>query len=256
MSEPVPASAPSQDLPGLIDRAASVLSDAKTAAEVLEARELAGLAYDVAKRTARLERAKGAHDDVIAAAHRAQAHALEIEARAKRCLADEYDAAQAKGEVHRGGRPKTVSDENGFGVATSTDLGLSRKDIHEARQLRDAEAAEPGVVRQALDERLDAGAEPTRAALRKMVVDAAMRGLRGGGSGRRPVNPHHKPNPAFDAVAAIDGCCARIAEQVDANSVDFILSGYVDQAMLERSITKMRRGRDVLNTLLEAANAR
>ena len=64
MSEPVSASAPSQDLPGLIDRAASVLSDAKTAAEVLEARELAGLAYDVAKRTARLERAKGAHDDV------------------------------------------------------------------------------------------------------------------------------------------------------------------------------------------------
>ena len=57
-----------------------MLSGAKTAAEVLEAREAAGLAYDIAKRTARLQTAKSAHDDLIAAAHRAQADALEIEA--------------------------------------------------------------------------------------------------------------------------------------------------------------------------------
>ena len=72
--------------PSLIDRAASMLSGAKTAAEVLEARDVAGLAYDVAKRAARLQRAKSAHDDLVAAAHRAQAHALEIEACAKRRL--------------------------------------------------------------------------------------------------------------------------------------------------------------------------
>ena len=84
MTALAPISTPSQDLPSLIDRAASMLSGAKTAAEVLEAREVAGLAYDVAKRAARLQRAKSAHDDLVAAAHRAQAHALEIEARAKR----------------------------------------------------------------------------------------------------------------------------------------------------------------------------
>ena len=64
------------DLPTLVDRAASMLAGAKTAAEVLEAREFAGLAYDAAKRAARLSRAKAAHDDLIAAAHRAQADAL------------------------------------------------------------------------------------------------------------------------------------------------------------------------------------
>jgi len=60
-----------QDLPSLIDRAATMLTEAKTAAEVLEARDMASLAYDVAKRAARLQRAKNAHDDLVAAAHRA-----------------------------------------------------------------------------------------------------------------------------------------------------------------------------------------
>ena len=72
-----------QDLPSLIARAAEMLSGARTAAEVLEAREAAGLAYDVARRAARLHIAKAAHDDLVAAAHRAQADALEIEAAAK-----------------------------------------------------------------------------------------------------------------------------------------------------------------------------
>jgi hypothetical protein len=118
-----------QSLPSLIERAATMLSGAKTAAEVLEAREAAGLAYDTAKRAARLSRAKAAHDDLIAAAHRAQADALEIEAAAKRRLADEYDAAQARGEVasptSNRGNQWTVSDGNG--AATASELGLTRK---------------------------------------------------------------------------------------------------------------------------------
>jgi hypothetical protein len=170
----------SENLPGLIDRAATMLASAKTAAEVLEAREAAGLAYDVAKRAARLKNAKAAHDDLVAAAHRAQADALEIEAAAKRRLADEYDAAQARGDVASAksnrGNQWTVSDGNG--AATASEIGLTRKAIHEARQLRDAEVADPGIVRRTLDERLERGEEPNRAALRKMVVDAAMRGMR------------------------------------------------------------------------------
>jgi hypothetical protein len=43
------------------------------------------------------------HDTLIAATHRAQADALEIEAKAKRRLADEYDAAQERGEVANSG---------------------------------------------------------------------------------------------------------------------------------------------------------
>jgi hypothetical protein len=75
------------------------------------------------------------------------------EALAKRRLADEYDAAQPD-EAKKGGRPKTVPDENGF---TAAEAGLTRKQIHEARTIRDAEKASPGIVRQTLNEKLGAG---------------------------------------------------------------------------------------------------
>ncbi|MFP1645221.1 MULTISPECIES: hypothetical protein [Rhodobacterales] len=176
MTELAPIPAASENLPGLIDRAASMLASAKTAAEVLEAREAAGLAYDIAKRVARLKNAKATHDDLVAAAHRAQADALEIEAAAKRRLADEYDAAQARGEVASDGRPKTVVGGNGI-PATSTDLGLRRDQIHEARRLRDAEAADPGIVRRTLDAKLERGEEPTRSAVRRAAEDRLQRSL-------------------------------------------------------------------------------
>ena len=165
-----------ENLPGLIDRAATMLASAKTAAEVLEAREAAGLAYDVAKRAARLSRAKSAHDDLIAAAHRAQADALEIEAAAKRRLADEYDAAQARGDVHRhGGQlPRDVVETN---IPSLTDLGLRRDQIHDARLIRDAEEADPGIVRRTLDQKLERGEEPTRSAVRRAAEDRLQRSL-------------------------------------------------------------------------------
>jgi len=205
MTALAPIAPDAQDLPSLIDRAASMLSGAKTAAEVLEARDVAGLAYDVAKRAARLQRAKSAHDDLVAAAHRAQAHALEIEACAKRRLADEYDAAQKRGEVfgaHNGARNRV---EGSNAIAATADLGLRRDQIHEARQIRDAEDADPGVVRRTLDERLERGEEPTRAALRKMVVDAAMRGLRPQRSVSRRNPLYVPPTPARAAWQHVTG---------------------------------------------------
>ena len=177
MTALAPISLAGKNLPGLIDRAATMLASAKTAAEVLEAREAAGLAYDVAKRAVRLKNAKAAHDDLVAAAHRAQADALEIEAAAKRRLADEYDAAQERGDVvgaHNGAR-KRVDDDNA--IVTSADLGLRRDQIHDARLIRDAEAAEPGIVRRTLDERLERGEEPTRAAVRRAAEDRLERSL-------------------------------------------------------------------------------
>jgi hypothetical protein len=211
MSAPVPMADAGHGLPGLVDRAAMMLAGAKTAAEVLEAREAAGIAYDAAKRTARLSRAKAAHDDLLAAVHRAQADALEIEATAKRRLADEYDAAQARGEVASDGRPKTVGNDNGI-PATSADLGLRRDQIHEARQIRDAEAADPGVVRRVLDDRLGRGEEPTRAALRKMVVNAAMRGLRPQRSASRRNPLYVPPTPEQAAWRHVTGTFRAFAE--------------------------------------------
>lgn len=174
MTALAPISQTVEGLPGLVDRAASMLAGAKTAAEVLEAREVAGLAYDAAKRASRLHRAKSAHDDLIAAAHRAQADALEIEAAAKRRLADEYDAAQARGEVM--GRARScVGDDNA--PATAADLGLRRDQIHDARLLRDAEEADPGLVRRTLDAKLQRGEEPTRSAVRRAAEGRLQRSL-------------------------------------------------------------------------------
>jgi hypothetical protein len=93
--------------------------------------------------------------------------ALEMESAAKRRLADEYDAAQERGEVATE-RPKSVGDGDTF-QATASDLGLSRQDVHEARQIRDAEVADPGVVRRTLDTFITSGREPTKAALRREV---------------------------------------------------------------------------------------
>lgn len=157
-----------QSLPSLVQRAASQLASATSAAEVLEAHDTADVAYTAAKSAARLAKAKGAHDELVAKAHHAQADALEIMTVAARRLADEYDAAQARGEVqqHGGQGKRDVPDEN---IPTVTDIGLSRKQIHEARQIRDAEEADPGVVRRTLDEHLEAGEEPTKAAVRRAV---------------------------------------------------------------------------------------
>lgn len=201
MSLPTVTPADDATLPALVERAANRLASAKSAAEILEAREMAGAVYDVAKRAARLARAKDAHDDLLARIYRSQADAMDIEARAKRRLADEYDAAQERGEV-----AKLGTNQHGEGVPhgntlpDAADIGISRKAIHEARAYRDAEAAEPGIVRRVSDEAIAAGQEPTKARVRRAVYDAA----------GRHVTPPPRGNEAYcirvrDAMLALSG---------------------------------------------------
>lgn len=154
-------------LPALLDRAASALVDAKSSAEVLEARDLARVAYDAAKSAGRLARAKEAHDTVLAQVYRAQADALIIEARAKMRLAEEYDAAQDRGEVRRPNNEKTNSSVEAVSAA---DIGLTHKEIHEARQIRDAEVADPGVTERVVEEIVARGEEPTKAKVHREVI--------------------------------------------------------------------------------------
>jgi hypothetical protein len=116
-----PRGKPELGLPVLIDRAARALANARTSAEILEARDGAAFAYGAAKASVRLAAAKGAHDHLIAAAHRARADALEIVAKAKRRLADEYDIAQKRDEVAKG-RPKSIPNGNTFATLTDTDV--------------------------------------------------------------------------------------------------------------------------------------
>lgn len=56
-----------------------------------------------------------------------------------------------RGEVAGQGKPSSPE-----GLVTTADIGLTHKDIHEARTIRDAEVADPGIVRRALDEKLAA----------------------------------------------------------------------------------------------------
>ena len=89
-------------------------------------------AYNAAKTTARIAKAKSAHDAVITTVYRAQADALEIESVAKRKLADEYDAAQERGEVKTRAHNQRASSAPEEAVSAS-DIGLTHRDIHEAR---------------------------------------------------------------------------------------------------------------------------
>ena len=156
----------------LIANAGRMLTSAATATEILEASEMAGMAVDIAKRQSRMARAKGAHDEVISITYRSQAAALEIQAAAKIRIADEYDAAQKRGEVRsdgQRGKAAKAAYAGNSSVATAADIGLSRKEIYEARMIRDAEVITPGVVRGALDRAIEGGREPTNAAIMRSV---------------------------------------------------------------------------------------
>jgi hypothetical protein len=118
----------------------------------------------------RLAKARDAYDEIVAACRRAMGDALLIEAQAQCRLADEYDAAQQRGEIatHSPGNPKIVPNKNDLKQpATSDEVGISRKQVLEARITRDAEKANPGVVRKAVEARLNAGKEPTRADVKR-----------------------------------------------------------------------------------------
>jgi hypothetical protein len=62
----------------------------------------------------------------------------------KRRIADEYDAAQERGEVATVGK-RSQPERLNPAPPSAADIGLSHKEIHEARIIRDAEIAEPGI---------------------------------------------------------------------------------------------------------------
>jgi hypothetical protein len=69
-------------------------------------------------------------------------------------LAEEYDAAQDRGEVAGHGRSKVEPDN----LTTAADLGIRRDEIHEARQFRDAERADPGIIDRTISGMIERGA--------------------------------------------------------------------------------------------------
>jgi hypothetical protein len=152
----------------LIRKAMAALDKATTAAEVLDAIRDTTLAYDLAKELLKM---KGAHDEIVAASHRMMGDALLIITQAQCRLADEYDAAQERGEVidSAGGNPNLPNRSHTERLATVIDIGLTRKQVHEARLVRDAEKKTPGTVQQAIDKQLAAGKPPTKADVKRAI---------------------------------------------------------------------------------------
>lgn len=193
---------PVADASGLVatvERARALLDDG----DIINARIVASVAYNQAKTAAQFAEQIGATEKLIAKARRMQADALLIEARAKILIADKWDEAQAAGQASVGGRPKTVSDGNGF---TSDDTGLSRKEIHEARKLAAAEHREPGIVERAIQARLAAGLEPTKANLRAAVGTASAT------KEERGANLYETPPEAMFTLLALEEFTATVFE--------------------------------------------
>jgi len=145
------ASPESCSLPALIDRARTRLAEARTSAEVLEARAAAMAAYH--------------HSKLIDATKETQADCLSIIKRAEIRMANEIDAAQERGEVERpGGNRKIIVRSADNDPATYGELGLSRQRVAEWRELRDAGE---DVIDRALDVALDDGRTPSGADIRR-----------------------------------------------------------------------------------------
>lgn len=245
------------NLPSMVDHAAKALASATSAAEVLAAKEIASAGYDDAKRAARFAQKKGAHDELMANIHRRQADFLVIEAEAKRRLADEYDAAQERGEIRGRGGDQTSTAE--VCLPGPADIGLTHKDIHEARQFRDAEVNEPGIARRALDARLAQGLEPNKTALREAVIEAAKQGLRGGGGTSAPSNrnPHYvAPTKAEAAWSRLYGTSREFAEWATDENVALAIQGIAERRDDQsRNVAAVRRAAALFSEIAEKLNA-
>jgi len=197
-----------EKLPALLSRAAQMLQSATTSGEILEAREAANAVYAAAKIAGRMARAKGAHDDLMMKVYRAQGDALMIEARAKMLLADEYDAAQRRGEVAKSGQRSDLVGNGNEVKPTAADLGLRRDQIFEARQLRDAEKESPGVVARIVGDAIARGEEPSKATVNRELLH-----YRGMGTGQNEwYTPAEYISLVRDVMGAIDLDPASCAE--------------------------------------------
>lgn len=52
--------------------------------------------------------------------------------------------------------------EHSAPLPTAADIGLTRKEIHEARQIRDAELTDPGIVLSTVDSLVEPRQEPAK----------------------------------------------------------------------------------------------
>lgn len=217
----------------LVDRARALLDEG----DVIRARMIAAEAYAQADRAVVLAGKVRASEELMDKARRMQADALLIESRCKIGLANLWDQAHEAGLISKGGRPseKPVSDGNGF---SAEEAGLSRKEIHEARRLRDAERREPGIVERAVAARIEAGLRATRGAVNHAIgTKTATREERGN-------NLYETPREGIATLLALEPLlplvlepsCGRgaISSVLEEAGHEVILSDLVDYGTADR----------------------
>lgn len=131
----------SENLPSLINRAGMRLLEAKSSAEVLEAKKIAEAALHYAR--------------VTKAANETHADCIRIITRAEMRMANEIDEGKASGELASQGRPDKTSEARTF----LEDIGVSKQRVSEWRDLRDAGDE---VVETAIGKALSEGRAPTK----------------------------------------------------------------------------------------------
>lgn len=221
-------------LPVLIERASRALLDAKTSAEVLEARDMARVAYDAAKSSGRYAKGKAAYDEVMQAVRVTQGRAQEIATRAEMRFIEEYDSAKERGEVASVGNPSIVSGGNDR--PTAADLNITRKETHQARKLLDAEKASPGKTKAAIDDIVARGEEPTRAKIQREVVE-------------KPVAPKEIAKPAVDPERR------KLAKLTPDALIDEVLGLRADLADAKAEAAKVKAERDALKVQVSELRA-
>jgi hypothetical protein len=138
-----------EQLPALIDRATRCLAEARTSAEVLEAKAAAEAALHYAR--------------VTKAANEAQADCLRMIVRAEMRMADEIDRGQERGEVARQGQRSNVRAPD---VCELDDLGIDRRRVAEWRAIRDAG---PALVEKVINQALAEERAPTKADIHRAI---------------------------------------------------------------------------------------
>jgi hypothetical protein len=86
------------------------------------------------------------------------------------------DAAQERGEIagHGGKRGNQFAKVDNSHLGTLRDAGLTKEEIKEARQIRDAETRDPGVVRRTVDAAVRVGKVSAKNLARRSACGVAV----------------------------------------------------------------------------------
>jgi hypothetical protein len=157
-----------EKLPAIIHSIDNRIAKASTINEIKAIKIEIAKYLDDEKRTERLVKAKKASEEAKQELYFIRAELIKRKMMADIRIADEYDAAQCRGEVagHGGARNFKVAACD-LEKITLTDVNLTKQEIYDARQARNAEKIKPGITNEILVQQIKKDRSPTEAELRR-----------------------------------------------------------------------------------------